>query len=42
MDLLHGRISQTQYDDWRYNYPRIKRTVEEHGVKYTPMQDLLE
>lgn len=42
MDLLHGRISKTQYDDWRYNYPRIERKVEDHDVKYTPLADLLD
>ena len=42
MDLLHGKITKTQYDDWRYNYPRIKREIVDSTVKYTTLDEILE
>ena len=42
MDLLHGRISKTQYDDWRYNYPRLKREKRENEITYTPLESVIE
>ncbi len=42
MDLLHGRITKTEYDDWRYNYPRIERKIVDNTVKYTTMDTILE
>ena len=42
MDLLHGRITKTQYDDWRYNYPRIKREKKENEITYTPLESVIE
>ena len=42
MDLLHGRISKTQYDDWRYNYPRLKREKKENEITYTPLESVIE
>ena len=42
MDLLHGRITKTEYDDWRYNYPRIERRIVDNTVKYTTMDTILE
>ena len=40
-DLLYGRITKTEYDDWRYNYPGIKRKKSGSTVEYTPMEELL-
>ena len=42
MDLLHGKITKTQYDDWRYNYPRIERKIVDNKVKYTTMDTILD
>ena len=42
MDLLHGRITKTQYDDWRYNYPRLKREKRENEITYTPLESVIE
>jgi transcriptional regulator with XRE-family HTH domain len=42
MDLLHGRITKTEYDDWRYNYPRIERKIVDNTVKYTTMDTILD
>ena len=42
MDLLHGRITKTEYDDWRYNYPRIERRIVDNTVKYTTMDIILD
>ena len=42
MDLLHGRITKTQYDDWRYNYPRLKREKKENEITYTPLESVIE
>lgn len=42
MDLLYGRITKTQYDDWRYNYPRIERKKADNDVMYTPLEAVIE
>lgn len=42
MDLLHGRITKTEYDDWRYNYPRIERKIVDNKVKYITMDTILD
>ena len=42
MDLLHGRITKTQYDDWRYNYPRLERKKSGSEVTYTPLEAAIE
>ena len=42
MDLLHGRITKTQYNDWRYNYPRLKREKRENEITYTPLESVIE
>lgn len=42
MDLLHGRITKTEYDDWRYNYPRIERKIVDNIVKYTSMDTIFD
>ena len=42
MDLLHGRITKTEYDDWRYNYPRIERKIDDNKVKYITMDTILD
>ena len=42
MDLLHGKTTNTQYDDWRYNYPRIERKIVDNTVKYTTMDTILD
>ena len=42
MDLLHGRITKTEYDDWRYNYPRIERKKVDDAVEYTSLGSILD
>ena len=41
MDLLHGRITKTEYDDWRYNYPRIERRKVD-DVQYMSLEEIIE
>lgn len=42
MDLLHGKITKTQYDDWRYNYPRIERKIVDNVVQYRSLAEILD
>ena len=42
MDLLHGRITKTEYDDWRYNYPRIERKKVDDAIEYTSLGSILD
>ena len=42
MDLLHGRITKTEYDDWRYNYPRIERKNVGNSIEYISLESILE
>ena len=42
IDLLYGRITKTQYDDWRYNYPKIERKKVNNDVTYTPLEEAIE
>ena len=41
MDLLHGRITKTEYDDWRYNYPRIERKIVDNTVQYRSLEEII-
>ena len=41
MDLLHGRITRTEYDDWRYNYPRIERKIVDNTVQYRSLEEII-
>ena len=42
MDLLHGRITKTEYDDWRYNYPRIERKIVDNAAQYKSLEEILD
>ena len=42
MDLLHGRITKTEYDDWRYKYPRIERKKVDDAIEYTSLGSILD